>query len=158
MNIFVLDNDPVVAAKYHCDKHAVKMISEACQMLSAAMHLTGGIGPYKLAYKNHPCTIWVRETRTNFLWQCNHLEALLNEYTDRYGKIHACAKFLNLFYNYAANIPDGPLTEHPKCMPDHCKTDDVVQSYRNYYIKEKSYFAKWRTGNVPYWYHVEAVK
>ena len=154
MNIFVLDENPTIAAKYHCDIHVNKLTIESCQMLSAAMHLTGGIGPYKLAYKNHPCTIWVRQTRANFLWQCKHLEALLQEYTERYGKVHACARFLNTFYSYADNISDGPLTEHPKCMPDYCKTDSVVESYRNYYVKEKSYFAKWRTGNVPYWYNV----
>ena len=28
MNIFVLDRDPEIAAKYHCNKHVVKMILE----------------------------------------------------------------------------------------------------------------------------------
>jgi hypothetical protein len=36
MNIFVLDKDPHAAAHYHCDKHVVKMILEAGQMLCAA--------------------------------------------------------------------------------------------------------------------------
>lgn len=154
MNIFVLDRDPVVAASYHCDKHAVKMVCEMNQMLSAAMHLTGGIGPYKLAYKNHPCTVWVRSTRSNYLWACKHFEALLQEYSSRYNKIHSCAKYLDLFLSHADNVPDGPLTVQPECMPDYCKTGDVVQSYRKYYINEKSYFAKWRTGNVPEWWTV----
>ena len=41
MNIFVLDKDPVKAAEYHCNKHVVKMILEAGQMLCAAhwLHL-----------------------------------------------------------------------------------------------------------------------
>lgn len=34
MNIFFLDTDPVKAAEYHCDKHAVKMIVETAQMMS----------------------------------------------------------------------------------------------------------------------------
>ena len=34
MNIFVLDEDPVKAAEYHCNKHVVKMILESAQMLS----------------------------------------------------------------------------------------------------------------------------
>jgi len=152
VNIFVLDQNPVTAAKYHCDKHAVKMVCEATQMLSAAMHLTGAIGPYKLAYKNHPCTIWVRETRSNYLWMCEHFEALLQEYTERYGKIHSCARLLDLFLEHADNIPEGPLTDHPQCMPDYCKSEDTVAAYRNYYINEKSYFAKWKNGNVPEWW------
>ena len=33
MNLFILSQDPKEAAKKHCDKHVVKMILEACQML-----------------------------------------------------------------------------------------------------------------------------
>ena len=36
MNIFKLDNDPIVCAKYHCDKHVVKMILEYAQIISTA--------------------------------------------------------------------------------------------------------------------------
>jgi len=49
------------------------------------------------------------------------------------------------------------LTEQPKCMPDHCKTESVVESYRQYYIIEKSYFAQWKDGNVPKWYSEKTV-
>lgn len=36
MNLFVLSKDPVEAAQGHGDKHVVKMILEACQMLYSA--------------------------------------------------------------------------------------------------------------------------
>ena len=36
MNIFLLDLDPVKAAQSHCDKHVVKMLLEACQLLYTA--------------------------------------------------------------------------------------------------------------------------
>ena len=41
MNIFVLDKNPAKAAEYHCNKHVVKMILEAGQMLCTAhwLHL-----------------------------------------------------------------------------------------------------------------------
>ena len=42
MNIFVLDNDPVIAAQTQCDKHVVKMIVESAQMLSTAHRLLDG--------------------------------------------------------------------------------------------------------------------
>ena len=42
MNIFVLDNDPIKAAEYSCDKHVVKMIVESCQMLSSAHRVLDG--------------------------------------------------------------------------------------------------------------------
>ena len=42
MNIFVLDKTPEMSAKYHCDKHVVKMILESGQMLCTA-HWTLGL-------------------------------------------------------------------------------------------------------------------
>ena len=36
MNIFLLDFDPRKAAQYHADKHVVKMLLEACQLLYTA--------------------------------------------------------------------------------------------------------------------------
>ena len=36
MNLFVLDLDPRVAAEAHADKHVVKMLLEACQLLYTA--------------------------------------------------------------------------------------------------------------------------
>jgi hypothetical protein len=36
MNLFVLDLDPKKAAQYHADKHVVKMLLEACQLLYTA--------------------------------------------------------------------------------------------------------------------------
>lgn len=36
-------------------------------------------------------------------------------------------------------------------MPDEYKTDNVVESYRNYYKGSKSEMAKWKKDNKPYW-------
>jgi hypothetical protein len=38
VNVFMLDHDPRLAARYHCDKHVVKMIVETAQLLSTAWH------------------------------------------------------------------------------------------------------------------------
>lgn len=42
MNIFVLDENPALSAKYHCDRHIVKMVVEYAQMLSTAHRLLDG--------------------------------------------------------------------------------------------------------------------
>jgi hypothetical protein len=42
MNIFYLSHDPEEAARFHCDKHVVKMILETAQMLSTAHRLLDG--------------------------------------------------------------------------------------------------------------------
>lgn len=55
MNIFLLDLDPTKAAQAHVDKHVVKMILEACQLLYTAHwvihypHLLEYRAPSKLA-------------------------------------------------------------------------------------------------------------
>jgi hypothetical protein len=55
MNIFLLDLDPIKAAQAHADKHVVKMLLEACQLLYTAHwvihypHLLEYRAPSKLA-------------------------------------------------------------------------------------------------------------
>ena len=69
MNIFALDNDVKVAAQWHVDKHVVKMPLETAQMLCTARHELGEKPesiPYKVAHKNHPCTIWCRNSSENY--------------------------------------------------------------------------------------------
>ncbi len=51
-------------------------------------------------------------------------------------------------------IPDIDFTTPPKAMPDEYKVDDVVESYRNYYIKEKYKFTSWKNRFVPEWFTV----
>jgi hypothetical protein len=150
MNIFVLDESPVVSATYACDKHVVKMILESAQML-CSVH-PEGTAPYKRSFYNHPCTKWVRESARNYEWLLLHAYALCDEYTRRYDKVHKTQKVIEWCDLNRPELPDTGMTQQPTCMPDYCKTDSVVESYRNYYIKEKSKFAKWKDGNVPEWY------
>lgn len=42
MNIFVLDENPQIAARYHVDKHVVKMILESAQLLATGVRLMNG--------------------------------------------------------------------------------------------------------------------
>ena len=45
------------------------------------------------------------------------------------------------------------MTEPPQCMPDDAKiVGSSLDAYRNYYIKYKHEFAKWKMGNIPSWY------
>lgn len=56
VNVFILSKDPVEAAKYHCDKHVVKMPTEAAQMLFTAARLLGYPckDGYKSTHERHP--------------------------------------------------------------------------------------------------------
>ena len=153
MNIFKLDESPVVSAKYACDKHVVKMILESAQML-CAVH-PEGTAPYKRSFYNHPCTKWVRESARNYEWLLLHAYALCEEYTRRYGKVHKTEAVIEWCDNHRPELPNTERTKQPTCMPDYCKTESVVESYRKYYINEKAKFAKWKDGNIPSWFLVE---
>ena len=155
MNIFVLDRNPVVAAQMQCDRHVVKMVLESAQMLSTAVNLLGGKGRYKSNHVNHPCSVWARETLGNFLWLYDHGMALAKEYTERYGKRHKSEAVIQDCMDEIRPLPLYGLkhTPHPLCMPDEYKTDDVVQSYRTFYLQDKVRFAQWnKTRPAPQWW------
>ena len=158
MNIFYLDRDPKIAAEMHCDKHVIKMIVESAQMLSTAHRVLDGdkfaddSGLYKTAHKNHPCALWVRANTSNYRWLFNLYTSLMTEYTYRYDKHHASDRLLTALHNVPTNIVPDEFTDPPMCMPDHCKVDDAVLSYQNYYVTEKSYFARWKRRPMPDWF------
>ena len=107
MNIFILDENPAKAAKYHCNKHVVKMILESAQMLSTVHwhYLYEDIKnknlprifkrqrdkleyikahsplelhpPYKMTHIHHPCTIWSTMSYGNYMWHIELAQALL---------------------------------------------------------------------------------
>ena len=149
MNIFILDEDPSVAAQYHCDKHVVKMVLETAQMLSAALINNGIEAPYKLTHKNHPCTLWVGESRSNYVWLRELGLRLGEEYTFRYGKRHKSHLVIESMPEYL-DIEDIGLTKFALAMPDEFKSDNPVESYRNYY-NHKDITKTWTNRDVPFW-------
>ena len=46
-------------------------------------------GPYKPTHRNHPCVLWVAAAKGHLWWTLRHWEALCDEYTARYGRVHA---------------------------------------------------------------------
>lgn len=141
MNIFYLHDDPRLAASYVYDKHKVKMILESAQMLCTAHHALGNghNAPYKQAHLNHPSTIWVRSNALHYDWLWNHMIALGDEYTKRYGKKHlSIRKMIDYdMWSYPSNIPHKPFEHPPQCMPDEYKRPHAIHGYWNYYINDK---------------------
>ena len=147
MNIFYLDEDPEVAAIVQYNKHVVKMILESAQMLCTAHHCYGDREqkenvPYKQAHLNHPSTIWVRTDNHNYHWLYDHMLALGDEYTKRYGKTHLS---ITKCKEPLAKYPDGILhtgfSEPPQCMPDEYKRESAIHAYWLYYVHEKKNIA-----------------
>ena len=155
MNIFVLDTNPKICAKYHNDKHVVKMILETAQLLCGVHWTTDSQYeiPYKLSHKNHPCAIWARDCIENYIWLCDLGLELCEEYTYRYGKRHKSQDIIEwCLLNTPKLATRGNITPFALAMPDECKVGDAVQSYRAYYMVEKRGFANWKNREIPQWY------
>jgi hypothetical protein len=151
MNIFYLSDDLEENARFHVDRHCVKMILEQCQLLSSVHWLNNSEAPYKLTHKNHPCSIWARTSLDNYVWLCKMTLALCKEYTYRYNKIHKGEEVATWHLNNVPNIPSLGITERPKCMDDEYKLENIIDSYRNYYTRAKAHLHLWKNREKPYW-------
>jgi hypothetical protein len=165
MNIFVLDANPITAARFHNDRHVVKMILESCQLMATAHYSLDGSFDWRdnvqlrPTHVNHPCAVWVRSGHYAYGWVHALCGALLTEYRNRYNKVHAYSQHWEHLWLRPANLPlDSRLfgnSPHPLCMPETCKVRrgrapnaqwDTVLSYRNYYVQEKQHLAQWYNG------------
>jgi len=165
MNIFILDKDRMKCAEYATDTHVSSQIKELCQMLSTAHHVMAAANPLikdinrllhpalcKPINPNHPCTKWVRETTSNYLWAIDFLRLLELEFEYRKGKTHET--FQNRYdavRRMPKNIPEGPRTPFARCIPKKYTEENIVDAYRRYYNEEKSRLFEWTNREVPYW-------
>lgn len=180
MNIFVIDECPVKAAQQQCDKHVVKMIVEAAQMLSTAHRILDGNEElrlsksgkrqvkyythpylddilYKAVHHNHPSTVWTRESKDNYIWHYKHFVALCDEYTYRYGRKHFTDnKLRSILAEVPKNIPDIGPTPVKLAMgdsPECMFPEDPVKSYRLFYhTKQDRFKMVWSKRDVPSWF------
>ena len=185
MNIFILDNDPVIAAQMQCDKHVPKMVVESAQMLSTVHRMLDGKMErrlsksgkvrvqywklnddrenvlYKACHFNHPSTIWTRESIENYMWHYNHFAALCDEYTYRYGKLHATdAKLRKALSQAPNNIPQTGMTKFKLAMKSNpeCIFEDPIKSYRAFYqTKQHRFKMVWSKREVPGWFKYASI-
>ena len=181
MNLFILDEDPDVAARQQCDKHVVKMVVESAQMLSTVHRVLDGIeirrpsstgktmvkywrltGPrednlYSAVHVGHPCTQWTMETTTNYGWHLVHFVALCDEYTYRYKKVHKTSELIPYLMELPRNIKQGPMTPFRLAMseyPECIFPEDPVKSYRMFYqTKQKRFKMNWTNRPIPEWFN-----
>ena len=110
-------------------------------------------GLMRASHINHPSNIWVRESKENYMWLCQMWLWLMKEYTNRYGKHHACENRVEYLMDAPKNIPSKAFTDPTPAMPEYCKVkNDSLSSYHKYYIQEKVRFAKWTARQMPAWY------
>lgn len=182
MNIFVLNESPVLAAQEQCDKHVVKMIVESAQMLSTAHRMLDGQVSrqpsksgktmikyydhptldstlYKAVHHHHPCTVWTMESVCNYIWHYKHFVALCDEYMYRYGKRHLTDTLLrSILMTPPVRIPRVERTPFKLAMGSNpeCMLDCPVESYRAFYhTKQDRFSMTWTSRPVPSWFEVK---
>lgn len=186
MNIFILDNDLQKSVEYHIDAHVIKMPLEAAQMISTAVAIDNHLGfipraltraetthlksanyqgwPfYKPSYINHPCSIWARQSNTNFKYLVDYCLFLNKEKLHRWpsNPSHKSAELIEDFIHgwwpvhLASNTGFTPFAQ---AMPEDYKTFDAVDAYRTYYFCEKQSnksgkpMAIWTNRDIPQWW------
>lgn len=179
MNIFWLDKDPELSARYACDQHIVKMLTEHTQQLCTVAHALGLPAPMRSTHSNHPCIVWLKSDFANFVYltQLNYMYYV--EYLKRYkrGGHKGYLQMLELLepgwpafrsaYQQmgadqhrkvkVANIVKAPhlyITLPPQAIKPEFKTNartlaGVIRAYRQAYKFDKSRFARYAHSDKP---------
>lgn len=170
MNLFFLSKNLKRSAKYHGDRHVVKMPLEAVQILysvwfllhpeskwreSAPWNKKKTMRGFKPTHLNHRLVQWVRESLANYRYCCKYARALCKEYKRRYNKTHAVEEHARwLGSNIPPGIQDRSMTPIPLCDGTNVKVSSIreaVTAYRKYYIATKSHLANYKNGRRPKW-------
>lgn len=169
MNIFFLSRRTRQCAKWHCDKHVVKMILESTQLLYTANHENGGTlqiqesAPvcastkrrgYRSTHKNHPSAIWTRTSLAHYYWLISLAKDLVDEHMFRFSpaRVHACLEHLEwLEQNPPPDLKETRWLKDPTpAMPEEYKTPDAIESYRKYYSVAKKDLLKYTKRHMPH--------
>lgn len=134
------------------------MILEYAQLLCTAYHLCDNVlcddeqaVLYKCTHQNHPCTVWVRGSKSHYDWLYRLFIALCDEYTHRYGKVHLTdQKFRHILLNCPIST-NTPFIAPPQVMPDEYQGDDTVGAYRTYYRCGKADILAYTNRPTPDW-------
>jgi len=165
VNIYALDEHPELAARYHNDRHVAKQINEVVQVLCTAHIMIDGdvvasrtlknnVKAVALQYTRHPWVLWAQASSFNYSWLHQLGEALLKEYSTRFGKVHYLHELMNLLRTKPMLIECTAMrTPWPQCLPEQYRDTDPIEAYRNYYRGDKQHLATWSApSSVPWWW------
>ena len=150
MNIFAVDSDTEVCARWLDDIRLRKMVLESAQLLSNALYLwkvrRTDYGIYKPTHLNHPCTKWAAESEANFSWLFSLYISYCKEYTFRTSKRHGSQKLWPYFYPYY-NPDSWP--DYWQNSSQHPEMDDVFLAYKLTLLE------KWEADTIPVTFYGE---
>lgn len=166
-------------ARSYCDRHVVAMIREHTQMIATVLHtqpeLVGASLSKRLlteapckpmhtaGHVRHPCTLWTGQRKEHVIYLVDLSLALCDEHQYRYpsSRRHVYGTFLAHARDaLAAKFAQPPLPTNfaraikgrPELQTTSAPHLDVVDSYRDYYVRDKAAFARWTRRAPPSWY------
>ena len=140
MNIFYVNDDPILSADDLAYRHVVKMIVESSQMLSTAHRILGTVISGDILYKkthiNHPSNVWIRESTLHYDWVWHNAKRMCELYTLKSGKKHASEKVLDVLITHPITLYDNGFKRPPACVDDDLKhlaeSHSVKYAYKAY--------------------------
>lgn len=112
---------------------------EGLQILASVAHRYGFEPPrndrgdyYGAGYSSHPCTVWAGDTRANYLWVCDYVQALILE-ADYRGYSPKYQDKLNHCYAQSNFVLHGDLTPMPLAMARSSVYSKKVRDNNFYY-------------------------
>ena len=159
MNIFLLNENPLLCAEQHCDKHVVKMVIEYAQLMSTAHRYLDGelYGDlteagrkikrwrhpnsnmestlYKASHVNHPDGLWVRSSSANYDYLYDLLQrvGLADKSHIKVSKLSIGEKQRVAVARAFAGKPKWVFCDEPTSSLDDKNTDIIINL-----IKEES--------------------
>jgi hypothetical protein len=176
MNIFVTNEDPIVAAKELCDQHCrSKMMIESAIMLqncftneqlshpSCPRTKTNKIRKSGKGYAKHQCTLWVKESRDNFLWLVEHALEMFNERNYRWPSspehftitfIKWCLQNKNNTIHTKTNLTPFTIAINQDSVCRQLSNFNLLSVPEQYqaYIRHDKPFATWSIRPKPSWF------
>jgi len=141
------------------DRH-MKMLLEFCQMASTNFHLQNISAPYRKTHFNHPCTVWLRESKENLEWGLQLAWGLAAEYSQRFGKVHKSQEILKwcddnkgkLSFDKSGKTPFAiAIKDDAVCrtLPEFDPSDPVL-CYKLFYKYDKAHIHHWKQNRPPW--------
>lgn len=160
------------------DRHVVKMIAESVQMLVTALHHKQLFGTYMPAsivdvmpcaplsasMAKHPCTQWTATDPTNFNYLAVLALTMCYEHQHRYplSPQHAYMPWLRDLVDHLHDRGMGLKAPMPTLFAIAVKDSSkrtinatlgyAVDTYRDYYVRDKHKFATWKRRVKPLWF------
>ncbi len=163
VNFFYLDKNPLICAKYYCDKHVVKIPIEIAQILSKIHHILKTKVDFQMIYANSKVVkeslgpyIWSISSLENYIWTCELGLALIFEYKYRFDKTtHKTEQVLQYLLDNPPPIKSQGITPfimtNKYDMFQYISSNPITNARYNY-CEMKCANDKWTKRTKPKWF------